>query len=355
MPVALALLLFPADGRSEDPLRWIHLKLGGMRPGSGVGGGVELHQNRLFDRSLRLRLESKASIRLYQEHEAELIVPRLLASPFFVELLATYRSDTQVDFFGIGPGSREEDHSDYRNDYVAAFATLGLHPQPNLRLGFRGGYLRARIRAGTDDDLPGIEERFGPESLPGLSGDPSHLLLGPFVVLDLRDDAEDPSSGAYYEVQSTHYEDLGLDRYSFWDVDFDARHFLSLGRRWTLALRVAGTFTGVGTDQAIPFYLLPTLGGSDDLVAFENDRFRDRHRILLNDEIRFRATRTVRLTLFAGAGEVFPSVDAFRLKEVAFSYGGGVVYELGTAVLVNASVGIGREGPRLALRGDFRF
>lgn len=344
-----------ATSEAESLTDHLYIKFGGMRAGSGIGGGFELRNDHFINGAVDVRLESKVSIRLYQQHEIELIDPHFLDPRWYVEVLGLYRSYTQVDFFGIGPDSNGEDQTDYRIDGTAVFGTVGFRPGRGHQVGVRAGYMNARIGPGTDDSLPGITDVFDPGTVPGLNAGTSHVLVGAFVAFDFRDDSEDPSSGAYYEIQSTHYEDVGNNLYSFRDLDYDVQHFLRLGRRLTLALRASGIFTAPAAGQQVPFYLLPSLGGSDSLHAFENDRFRDRHMVFLNNELRWRATPTIRVELFVDAGEVFPRVDAFRISALELSYGAGVRYKFGRSILVGVSAGYGREGARVSFKGDFRF
>jgi outer membrane protein assembly factor BamA len=173
--------------------------------------------------------------------------------------------------------------------------------------------------------------------------------------VDLRNDPEDPTAGAYYEVQTTAYRDRGWDRFDFEEFSVEAQHFVPLKPRWTLATRVKGVFTRTAEGQEIPFFLLPSLGGTSSLHGFENDRFRDRNLLFMNAELRYELRPSIRLEGFVDVGQVFPGFDSLRLGGFELSTGIGARYKLGQKVLVGVSLGVGREGPRIGIMGNFRF
>jgi outer membrane translocation and assembly module TamA len=118
---------------------------------------------------------------------------------------------------------------------------------------------------------------------------------------------------------------------------------------------VTGVLTRAAEGQEIPFFLLPSLGGAGSLHAFENDRFRDRNLLLMNVELRYALTPSIRLVGFVDAGEVFPDFGSFRLGGLELSSGLGARYKLAGRVLVGVSLAAGREGMRAAMSGSFRF
>ena len=69
--------------------------------------------------------------------------------------------------------------------------------------------------------------------------------------------------------------------------------------------------TETAAGQEVPFYLLPTLGGSTTLRGFLDDRFRDRDLLLFNAEYRFpiinldRGLSTLPIFLSRVTGNVF--------------------------------------------------
>ena len=65
---------------------------------------------------------------------------------------------------------------------------------------------------------------------------------------------------------------------------------------WVIALRGLTTITDIDETEAIPHFMLPSLGGGKTLRGFPDFRFRDRHRLVMNAELRWtsRASSTWR-------------------------------------------------------------
>ena len=61
----------------------------------------------------------------------------------------------------------------------------------------------------------------------------------------------------------------------------------------------------------MPFFLQPTLGGSEDLRGFREYRFRDRNMVVFNAEYRWEAFSGLDLAAFADAGQVAPEQGIF--------------------------------------------
>jgi hypothetical protein len=341
-----------ASGSFPDHFQFV---LGDLRPGAGISVGVDYRHSHFASGIFDLRLGSRVSHRLYQRHEVEITFPHLVDERLFLDVLALYRSYTEVDYFGVGRSSPKESHSDYSVAGPAVFATVGFRPSRRTAFGGRVGSLQSSLDSGRSGDLPSVEEAFDPSELPGLIEEPDHFLFGGFGFVDLRDDPEDPTAGAYYEMQVTAYRDRGWDRFDFEELSIEAHHFIPVKPRWTVATRVKGVFTRAAEGQEIPFFLLPSLGGTTSLHAFENDRFRDRNTLVLNAELRYQLRPSIRLEGFVDVGQVFPGFNSVSLEGFELSSGLGARYKLGQKVLVGVSLGVGREGARASMMGSFRF
>jgi outer membrane protein assembly factor BamA len=329
--------------------------LGDLRPGAGLAIGADYEKTHFATSLFDLRLSTRISTRLYQRHEAELVVPHFFEPRLFLEVFAQYRSFTEVSYFGVGFDTVEEARSDYHIEGPVLYATLGFRPSTLFVFGGRFGALDNDLHSGRSGEFPSIEETFPVAALPGFVEEPDYFLYSAFVALDGRNDPDDPTRGSFLELQATRYSDRGFDRFNFEEVSIEAFHFLPLNYRTVFATRVMGIFTHAAAGQEIPFFMLPSLGGTGSLHAFENDRFRDRHSLLATGELRYHVTPEIRLEVFVDVGEVFPSFAAFRFSELEVGTGMGVRYKMGRKILVGVSLGVGREGARVSVRGGFRF
>jgi hypothetical protein len=357
--LVVALVLLGAGPRKADAEEGFpdsfQLVLGDLRPGAGLSAGADYERSHFATSFFDLRLSTRISTRLYQRHEAAILIPHFFEPRLFLEVLGQYRSFTEVSYFGVGPDTPKADRSDYHIDGPILFATLGFRPSSRFVFGGRFGVLDNDIQSGRSSDLPSVEDAFAVEDLPGFVEEPDYLLYSAFAALDQRNDPEDPTRGFFLEVQATSYRDRGFDRFDFEEATAEAHYFVPLNYRMVLATRVRGVFTRAGEGQEIPFFMLPTLGGTRNLQAFENDRFRDRHSFLVTGELRYQATPEVRLEAFLDVGQVFPSFSEFRFSELEVGTGVGARYKMGRKVLVGVSVGVGREGARISMTGGFRF
>jgi outer membrane protein assembly factor BamA len=94
-------------------------------------------------------------------------------------------------------------------------------------------------------------------------------------------------------------------RAGFRRTDYDAVQHIPLGRdMWVLSLHGRLEVANAGTDQTIPFYMLPALGGGSSLRGFGSWRFRDRNSLLMQADWRVLASRFLDLALFYDAGRV---------------------------------------------------
>lgn len=365
--VALMIGCVPALFGAEGIKDRLFLRFGGMRPGSGLGGGLEYRDREFANGLFDLRAEALVSIRLYQRYELELRKLGLGHPNVSSELLVSYRDQRRIDYYGIGRDAREEDHANFRLSGLSVLGSVVVQVSDRISVGPRVGWMQFDTGSGTNGSLPSIEEAFSPADTPGLAQQPDYLVFGGFASWDSRDDVADPTRGTFHTVQWSHYQrrgaldaDDGLDNDSeallvgrFQDLDVDSHTYVSVPGKSLIAFRFRGVFTR--SDRTIPFYLMPSLGGADSLLGFDDDRFRDNSLFYANVELRRPVTLSIRLLAFADAGQVFPSLREFDPGEMEYSYGAGMLHKIGSSNFISLALGLGREGYHLTLRGDFRF
>ena len=62
--------------------------------------------------------------------------------------------------------------------------------------------------------------------------------------------------------------------------------------------------TDIDDTEAIPYFMLPSLGGGKTLRGFPDFRFRDRHRLVMNAELRWTPARFLDMAVFYDTGKV---------------------------------------------------
>ena len=134
---------------------------------------------------------------------------------------------------------------------------------------------------------------------PGFDNTPAYLRTGAIVDVDYRDEPGNPRAGGRYTARVSAFKDLDLGLHDFTQYDFDVQQYIPFfNQRRVIALRARTTLTRTADSEAIPFYMLPTIGGSDDVRGFEDFRFRDRNAVVLNAEYRWEAFSGMDVALF---------------------------------------------------------
>src|SRR5262249_3984873 len=141
-----------------------------------------------------------------------------------------------------------------------------------FRAGISGGYIKINTGHGRDGDFPSV-----PESL---QLGPSYGHVGLSLEYQSLDEVSDPHKGGKYTLQWTTFGS------SFQTYEVALHRFVPISADDRIGLRAATTLTHNSGTQAIPFFMLPTAGGTDSVRGFNHYRFRDNHALVLNAEYR---------------------------------------------------------------------
>jgi hypothetical protein len=198
-------------------------------------------------------------------------------------------------FFGVGNKVPDDFIERYTAQYPRVRAT-GLH-----YLGAGGHFAGARFAF--DDyqiirrDSGGLLEQ---RNITGSSGG-RVLGGGPVWLKDTRNSRFYPTRGWWVEgVAYGEYTRLGSS-FNYAQISLDAVRYLGWKQRNVLAINARAVFTTKG----VPFYQMPSLGGTKRLRGYADGRYRDRHQALLQAEYRRSWGRRWGATAFAGVGTVW--------------------------------------------------
>jgi hypothetical protein len=284
--------------------------------------------------------------------------PRLLGGSRFGVIgfaQASYRA--QDNFYGIGPDSRQEDRSDYDLERYLAGGELYVRVAPRLILELDGRWERDQAGSGNDQLLPGVDESFSSEDIPGFGRQETQLVFG--GNLEWR--VGTPRTAR----RVNHWLDLGYHwNASRTDGAADIGHLtgsagveIPLDRR-RLSLFFALEFESVrpSGEGEIAFYELPALGGRGQLPAYRAFRFRDRDLLLGKAEYHWRVWCDQLDTLWLDAalvlygGKVAHSMGQdFRLSDLRESYGLNFALITQSTEIARIELANGDEGFRVTL------
>jgi hypothetical protein len=348
----------------EDPLRKISPHNGFFveygytdKPtGSGIGAGAGYRRD-LFDRRARVVFEAGGTWRRYRMVRADLSVPSLAAGRLELGVSGADHHQPQEDFYGLGAGSFEADRVSFLLDRREVEGRAIVKPARSLQFGIRTGRLSPDVGPGRDPRFPSIEGRFGDDDAPGLDRQPDFAYVDVSGAFDTRDQPGNPRAGGYYGATWRRYADLDFDRYNFRVFEADLQHFFPVfDKKRVFAIRGRVTTTDAAPGQTVPFYLRPTLGGSDSLRSARDFRFRDSHALAMNVEYRWEAFSGLDMALFTDMGKVAATRSDLNLRGLERAHGLGLRFNTYRAVFLRIDAAIaGSEAPRLFIKFSKAF
>lgn len=321
------------------------LKFGGLATGSGFALGPEYLRRELADGNVVFRSSARASLKKYQLFDLQLTMPKLAGDRLFLDLYAVHRNYPRMQYYGPGPDSAKTGRSNYRLEDTGYDATGGVKLARHLRVGATGGYLQVNVGPGTDPRFVSTEKIFSPAVAPGIDSQADFLRGGVFGQFDYRDFPGGPRRGGNYLVQYSWYADRTLALHSFRRLDVEVQqYFPFFNERRVVALRGKSVLTYTNNGQIMPFYLQPTVGGSDDLRGFRPFRFHDDNMMVMNAEYRWETFSGLDMALFADAGKVFHRRADWDLTDLEGACGFGMRFNVRNAVFLRLDVGFSHEG-----------
>lgn len=322
--------------------------LHGLPPGSGIHAGPG-YRHQLFDGRATVNGSIAAAWSRSTVAQGTFELPRLAGGRVTIGAQAKRQDFSRVDFFGIGPDTREADGSQFRLQNADYVGYGRVKPRTWLIVGGRVGYSdRITIERPRFASSPPVQDLFTPATAPGLVDHPAFLHGDVSVDVDTRNHPARPTSGGDYRVSIASFNDRNFDRYSFRQVEAEASQFIPiLHENWVIALRARVARTDTSNGNVAPFYLLPSLGGSASLRGYEDTRFRDRNLLSLNAEYRWRVFGALDGALFYDTGKVARRFGDLDLTDLKNSYGIGFRFHSSDATLFRLDVGHGKEGTRV--------
>lgn len=330
------------------------VKLGGLVSGGGFAIGPEYLRKDLAHGNLIFRSSAQTSLRKYQRYDIEFSNPSTDRVNFNV--FAVHHNYPGIGYYGPGPTSLKSDRTNYRFEDTATDFALGVRPLRLLTVGATAGYMWVNVGPGADRRYASSDQIFSPSDAPGIDQQTDFARYGYFASFDYRDSPTGPQSGGFYTFQYHHYVDQNLGAFSFNLVRAEMRQYIPLfNKRRTIALRAKTVLTDPTGNNVVPFYLQPTVGGSDDLRGFREFRFRDSNMFVVNGEWRWEVFSGLDMAAFYDAGKVFPRRSQLNFHDLERSAGFGFRFNARGSVFLRIDVGFSREGTQIWFKFDNLF
>jgi len=302
--------------------RGVYPWLGSVFPGGGIAAGAGVRKP--FGDDGAVNALGGYSFNSYWRGEASVELPTFAQNRARVTLSGRYLDAPDVRYHGIGNDTQKEDQARYGFTPASGGARLDFAASRFFSLGGGVNYLDI----GTSSGRTGlsIEQRFSPADTPGLELDSfSYINSTARAAFDWRRPAGYSGTGGLYRVQFDDYRERDHDAYSFRSLEAEVRQLVPLLRaNWVLAVGGLATVTDIDNASAVPFFLLPSLGGGSTLRGFPDFRFRDRHRLLMNAEVRWTPARFMDMAVFYDTGKVASRRTDLDFNDLQDAYGIGM-------------------------------
>ena len=342
--------------RISEGVAGFRVKVGGLVSGSGFALGPEYLRQDLASGNLMFRSGAQTSLKAYQRFDMQFTSPGAATDRVFFDVFAVRHNYPGIGYYGPGPNSLKTTRTNYRLEDTAVDVAVGVHPLRKLRIGASAGYMWVNVGPGGDSRYASSDLVFSPAQSPGIDNQTDFARYGFFTHFDYRDDPRGARSGGYYAIKYNHFIDQNLGAFSFNRLDAEVRQFIPMfNKRRVIALRFKTVLTDpTGTNQ-VPFYLLPTVGGSDDLRGFRQFRFRDNNMFVANAEWRWEVFSGLDMAAFYDAGKVFPRRSQLNFHGLERSAGFGFRFNVRGSVFLRIDAGFSREGTQVWFKFDNLF
>ncbi|MGE3959730.1 MAG: BamA/TamA family outer membrane protein [Vicinamibacterales bacterium] len=306
--------------------------IGGIIEGGGLAIGPAVR--RPFADTGLVTAHVAWSIRSYGAAVATVRLPEFGNGRVRVTARAEQLHAPGMAFFGVGPASVKADRRTFGLDTTTVGAAVRVTLAGRTAVGGSLEYLDMR----TDGADPQARIQ-----VPSLS--PSYYRTSTFAELDTRTSPTYSRRGGLLRAEFADFRQADGRGLGFQRIDADAQRFLSLGGdSRVIALRASASTTMTADGEEVPYFMLPTLGGTRALRGYSSWRFRDRNRLLLSGEYRWSAGPLVDMSLFMDAGAVAPRFDDLAGTSLRTSYGVGFTIHTPAATVTRIELARSREG-----------
>jgi AAA family ATP:ADP antiporter len=311
--------------------RTLYPLVGSVFEGGGIAVGPGMR--RPFGDTGLFSAHAAFTPRGYASAVANLRMPEFGNGRVHVEFNGDRIHAPAVAFYGVGNDSEKAHKTTFGYDTATVSTGARVQLFAKTSIGGTFGYMDTETDGGDATRL----------ALPSLT--PSYIRSAVFAEFDSRTSPGYTREGGLYRAQFSRYAQVNGDAFSFSRVDAELQRFVPLfGDRQVIALRATAASTFAGADQAVPYYLLPELGGHHTLRGYSSFRFRDRNRLLLSGEYRWTAGPLADMSLFMDAGSVAPRFQDLASQELRTSFGVGITVHTPNATMARLEVARSREG-----------
>lgn len=179
-----------------------------------------------------------------------------------------------------------------------------------------------------------------PELLDGKRMKTTNFGAGWSVVYDSRDVLTNPHKGMYLSISQCFRPRFLGNKNVFTTTDFTTRGYTHVWKGCTLAAELNGMFNSGNP----PWALMAMIGNSFSMRGYYEGRYRDKHKIEGQIELRQHVWKRNGVVTWLGAGNIFNKFSALKIKRTLPNYGIGYRWEFKKDVNVRLDYGFGKSG-----------
>lgn len=335
--------------RLFKPYEGWYVHVGGLTKGGGLGFGPG-YKNWLFAEQALFHTWFAGSSRNYWFATSELTFPKIAGGKVELGAHGYLRYWPRERYYGLGPDSLKSDSSTFLREGWEVRGDANFKPTRWFKLGGLTAFRAERVDDGKYPGFPPVDERFTEATAPGLTRQPDYWWSSVFVDVDYRDHPGNVKSGGHFRLSYDTWRDRQDYGFGFRDVRVEALHaFPIFDKKRVVIARMIAQSLDSPSGEAVPFFAMPTLGGSTTLRGFSEFRFRDRNAFLLNAEYRWEAFSGLDMALFSDWGNVAPTWDAIDFTHLKNDYGIGFRFNSFKSVFLRFDIARSKqEGLRFA-------
>jgi hypothetical protein len=349
----------------------LHPALGSIVPGSGFAGGLGLTLDRaLQSKPLRFaaNIEARGTASGFWEAGGKLHIVGSSATDdnrhINATLFAQHRSLPELTYFGLGDSSSVVNQSVYGLEDTSGGGTISVPLPIGFTISGSVGGLHTDPEDFHGSPIPSIEQIFNPSNTPALSTSTTYIVSGAGIEwihpvdeclhcwyrTDVATDFEvfHETGGAPYSFRRLH-----VNWTQTWHPFPDATHDLGT---ISIVSRLVESFAPAG--NSVPFYLQPTIGGTDidnyDAIrSYRDYRFRAPNALTFQGEYTRPIYDPLGFLFFYDVGKVALTRSDLDISHMRHSFGVGLTLKIGGATLFKFYYAwAGREGTHTNYTGN---
>jgi hypothetical protein len=330
----------PDQGGGVHLTKHLAVVFGGIKAGSAAALGPAVSWK--FADGSYTQIKAVYSIKQFKLLQARYDSRKFWNDRASVVARARWQDAPRLRLFRLGPDS-PDDSVRWAEKKTEASARIRLLLPGAMRIGSGFAVEAYETTGGRIDlaDAPGLPPVLPP---PGLDTKPWYAHAFFSAAHDSRISPEYSHTGHLFEASVHSFNDVHDKQDPFGRFEGIAQQLVPTGSKGVIDVSAQTWISLSDGDRAVPFFLMPTLGGGNYLRAYPSYRFRDRHALYFRGEYRWPIHKMIDLAGLLEAGKVAPTVKGLDLSDMAESYCGGIRVHTEKSSVVDLDLCHGRDG-----------